>query len=87
MFSRAVLIGRGLDLIREIYKRYAALRVRMHLYEARLENGIHAVRREPADVFSGYGGGGTPDPIPNSEVKPSSADGTVGLADGRVRRC
>jgi len=28
-------------------------------------------------VFSGYGGGGTPDSIPNSEVKPSSADGTA----------
>ena len=25
----------------------------------------------------GNGGGGTPDPIPNSEVKPSSADGTA----------
>jgi hypothetical protein len=28
VFSRAVLIGRGLDLIRVIFKRYAALRVR-----------------------------------------------------------
>ena len=25
----------------------------------------------------GYSGGETPDPIPNSEVKPSSADGTA----------
>ena len=37
-------------------------------------------------MLSDYGGGGTPDPIPNSEVKPSSADGTVGLADGRAGR-
>ncbi len=28
-------------------------------------------------VSGGYGGGATPDPIPNSEVKPSCADGTA----------
>src|SRR4029077_18498340 len=27
--------------------------------------------------FGGHGGGGTPGPIPNPEVKPSSADGTA----------
>ena len=32
-------------------------------------------------------GGATPDPIPNSEVKPSSADGTATLGRGRVGRC
>src|SRR3954468_24078618 len=31
--------------------------------------------------YGGYGGGGTPGPIPNPEAKPSSADGT---APGRV---
>ena len=29
-------------------------------------------------------GGATPDPIPNSEVKPASADGTRTLSPGRV---
>ena len=29
-------------------------------------------------VSGGYTGGATPDPIPNSEVKPSRADGTAG---------
>jgi hypothetical protein len=28
-------------------------------------------------VFRGHSGGGTPGPIPNPEVKPSSADGTA----------
>ena len=36
--------------------------------------------RPRAHRFSGdYCGGATPDPIPNSEVKPSSADGTAGV--------
>ena len=35
----------------------------------------------------GYGGGETPVPIPNTEVKPSSADGTSHLLCGRVGRC
>ncbi len=30
----------------------------------------------PAQNLGGSGGGGTPDPIPNSAVKPSSADGS-----------
>ena len=37
------------------------------------------------DFPGGYGGGATPDPIPNSEVKPSSAHDT-GIA-GKVGRC
>ena len=28
-------------------------------------------------VVGGFGGGGTPGPIPNPEAKPSSADGTA----------
>ena len=31
----------------------------------------------PAELSGGYGGGVTPLPIPNREVKPSSADGTA----------
>jgi hypothetical protein len=34
-------------------------------------------RRHSTDVFRGHSGGGTPGPIPNPEVKPSSADGTA----------
>ena len=37
-------------------------------------------------VFGGYGGGVTPVPIPNTAVKPSSADGTTGSPSGRVGR-
>ena len=29
------------------------------------------------EILGGHSGGVTPDPIPNSEVKPSSADGTA----------
>ncbi len=35
-------------------------------------------------VSGGNGEGETPDPIPNSEVKPLSADGTAPLVGGRV---
>ena len=39
----------------------------------------HFVDTGPRSGFSGgYGGRVTPDPIPNSVVKPSSADGTAG---------
>jgi hypothetical protein len=33
--------------------------------------------RTRKDRFGGHGGGETPGPIPNPEVKPSSADGTA----------
>ena len=33
-------------------------------------------------MASGHGGGGTPGPIPNPEVKPPSADGTAGQPVG-----
>ena len=42
---------------------------------------------EPGKFSGNFGGGETPDPFPNSEVKPTSADGTVALGDGRVGRC
>ena len=36
-------------------------------------------------IFGDLGTGVTPDPIPNSEVKPCSADGTIRIVmDGRV---
>ena len=40
------------------------------------------------ELFSGgHGGRGTPGPMPNPEVKPASADGTVWGTHGRVGRC
>src|SRR4051812_38103095 len=36
------------------------------------------VSRRHQKVSGGNSGGATPDPIPNSEVKPSRADGTAG---------
>lgn len=33
-------------------------------------------------MAGGHGGGGTPGPIPNPEVKPPSADGTAGQPVG-----
>ncbi len=37
-------------------------------------------------VSGGDSGGATPVPIPNTVVKPSSADGTIGSPYGRVGR-
>ena len=37
-------------------------------------------------VSGGYGGGDIPVPIPNTAVKPTSADGTWGFPPGRVGR-
>ena len=41
-------------------------------------------RRVP--IFGGYGEGDPPVPIPNTEVKPFSADGTASIRRGRVGR-
>ena len=38
-------------------------------------------------MLGGYGGSVTPDPISNSEVKPSYADDTAPLRGGKVGRC
>ena len=38
-------------------------------------------------MLGGYSGSVTPDPIPNSEVKPSYADDTAPLRGGKVGRC
>src|SRR5438445_6867997 len=59
--------------------------------EAKVERGFV----EPADtllahiakVSGGYIGGVPPVPIPNTEVKPSRADGTARFPCGRVGRC
>src|SRR6266699_3300219 len=63
VFSRPVLIGRGLEII------YARAR-----YE-----GLGGTRAASLLTISGgFSGGVTPVPIPNTEVKPASADGTWG---------
>ena len=45
-------------------------------------------RRESVEriISGGYGGGDIPVPIPNTAVKPTSADGTWGFLPGRVGR-
>ena len=42
-------------------------------------------RRRRAQVSGDHGGGETPVPIPNTEVKPASADGTWGVAPWESR--
>src|SRR4051812_48884840 len=42
---------------------------------------------EPRKVSGGFIGGAPPVPIPNTEVKPSRADGTARFPCGRVGRC
>src|SRR5207248_10733201 len=59
VFSRPVLIGRGLGLT------------------MKLVLAVEFSRRERQDL-GGYSGGVTPVPIPNTAVKPTSADGTWG---------
>ena len=41
---------------------------------------------ECPSLVSDHGGGGTPGPIPNPEVKPPSADGTAESVRGRAGR-
>ena len=38
-------------------------------------------------LLGDHSGGGTPVPIPNTVVKPASADGTSSSGAGRVGRC
>src|SRR5207244_8439008 len=61
--------------------------------EARVERGIRRPSATPSClricemVSGGYIGGDPPVPIPNTEVKPSRADGTARFPCGRVGRC
>ena len=59
-----------------------------------MKNGLHFVVQYLLLVISyllnlpgDYGGGVTPVPFPNTEVKPSSADDTAFLKGGKVGRC
>src|SRR5437660_9032810 len=69
VFSRPVLIGRGLGTIMPV------------LAMERLRTSPHFdshILTAKAPVSGGHSGGVTPVPIPNTEVKPTSADGTWG---------
>ena len=62
--------------------------VTLHSSFARMQGSAAAgTRRAEPKVSGGYIGGALPVPIPNTEVKPSRADGTARSACGRVGRC
>ena len=75
MFSRVVLISRGLDG----FRRYAVFRDQIPWHSGPTIE--YTPLRKGDD-----GGGDTPLPIPNREVKPARADGTAGSPRGRVGR-
>src|SRR5207245_5971681 len=54
---------------------------------ARMQAPLPLHRARGAEVSGGYIGGVPPVPIPNTEVKPSRADGTARFPCGRVGRC
>src|SRR4051812_865465 len=76
VFSRPVLIGRGLGTITLV------------LAMERLRDHPHLTitsRTRKAPISGGHSGGVTPVPIPNTEVKPACADGTWGEAPWESR--
>src|SRR5579875_1477079 len=79
VFSLPVLIGRGLGE-QAVRARYGSLGEQVPVRPA--SRG----RERPAVGFPGdHSGGATPVPIPNTEVKPASADGTWGAAPWESR--
>jgi hypothetical protein len=68
VFSRPVLIGRGLGIL------LLGVRVR----SAALDQRLTSERADAHQISGGKSGGETPVPIPNTEVKTASADGTWG---------
>ena len=67
VFSRPVLIGRGLDLVHL-----------SHSSLCRFEGALVSAPELVSKVSGGYSEGDPPLPIPNREVKPLNADGTAG---------
>ena len=67
VFSRPVLIGRGLD---------RTLTCHFDRCSCSLWSSLGAQPRPRQQVPGGHGGGVTPVPIPNTVVKPARADGT-----------
>src|SRR5437764_6218951 len=68
VLSRPVLIGRGLGTILPVLAMERSKGRQKAAYAAALDSKISG----------GHSGGVTPVPIPNTEVKPASADGTWG---------
>src|SRR5439155_10830151 len=68
VFSRPVLIGRGLGI----------LLLGVHVRSAALDQRLTSERARAHQISGGKSGGETPVPIPNTEVKTASADGTWG---------
>ena len=69
MFSRVVLIGRGLN---DWFRCYAVFK------DQRLFAFLGFTTEYTYFIKGDEGGGDTPLPIPNREVKPARADGTAG---------
>src|SRR5579862_1083252 len=81
VFSRPVLIGRGLGTCScSLWNAQGQRHVAAHAGATLL--GGRAAR---AQVSGGHGGGETPVPIPNTAVKPASADGTWGVTPWESR--
>src|SRR5205807_4299187 len=66
VFSRPVLIGRGLGTIMPV----------LAMEFSGVEDPL--LTNQNTEISGGHSGGVTPVPIPNTEVKPASADGTWG---------
>src|SRR5206468_4514166 len=69
VLSRPVLIGRGLG--------FCSRSLSCSELCSELAPSSRRIPTDPRHRFGGHGGGETPGPIPNPEVKPSSADGTA----------
>jgi hypothetical protein len=69
VFSRVVLISRGLNGISSSAMQFSQIRPAARGFT---QSNIRLFRK------GDDGGGDTPLPIPNREVKPASADGTAG---------
>ena len=88
MFSRPVLIGRGLGA-RARYGRLTGAAVNAcpdgRLLDGTVSRRSAGRRPEERKVSGGHSDRVTPVPIPNTEVKPASADGTWGEAPWESR--
>ena len=78
VFSRPVLIGRGLGTIMPV------LAMEVSGDEVpRFDS--HTFTAKSTEISGGHSGGVTPVPIPNTEVKTASADGTWGATPWESR--
>ena len=66
-------------------ERCAAPRAPEGALEHCLDQDAPAAAGERPSRAGGFGGGGTPGPVPNPEVKPASAEGTAGATPWEAR--